>query len=170
MASQGPLAFLRTLLPMKINSVLSGYSFFCILIATFVFPIRSFALQVSDLSGSSDLGSMLAAVYFRRGLVFTVTLGVVVTAALYGDCGDLPFYAVDTLIRHDTLTLLLSFYLVFLMNGVLNGSGAMGDVVSALEHVVGDRRVILAAVPALIGLVPSPSGAVLSAPFVTVFH
>jgi uncharacterized protein len=114
---------------------------------------------------SAVLAAMLATIYLKRGLEVTVGLGVVLTSILFGVVDRLPSFLIETLSDYQTLTLMLMFYLVFFLNSFLTGAGAMKRVVETLEEVVAERRIIIASVPMLIGLMPTPSGAVLSAPF-----
>ena len=61
-----------------------------------------------------------------------------------------------------TLTLLLTM----VMEHILRTTGMLKRMVSSLSAAFPDRRVVMAAMPAMIGMLPSPGGAVFSAPMV----
>ncbi len=111
------------------------------------------------------LAVMVAAIVRKAGLDATMLLGVALTSVLFGGTPHLIQDSVDTLADPKTIELILLVCLVFLMNGILSSSGAMKRVVDSLDHMISDSRVTIAAIPAVIGLMPVPSGAVLSAPF-----
>lgn len=111
---------------------------------------------------------MFALICCRRCLITVILGGIAATALLLGDVSLLPALFLGTLTDYGTLSLMAMLYLVFLLNNILNAAGAMKSGVESLEKMVGDNRLTLISVPMLIGLVPSPSGAVLSAPFVDI--
>ncbi len=61
-----------------------------------------------------------------------------------------------------TLTLMLTM----VMENILRTTGMLKRMVSSLSTAVPDRRFVMAAMPAMIGMLPSPGGAVFSAPMV----
>jgi len=61
-----------------------------------------------------------------------------------------------------TVTLLLTM----VMEHILRSTGMLKRMVSSLSAALPDRRVVMAAMPAMIGMLPSPGGAVFSAPMV----
>ena len=65
-----------------------------------------------------------------------------------------------------SLEMTLTLMLTMVMEHILRTTGMLKRMVSSLSAVVPDRRVIMAAMPAMIGLLPSPGGAVFSAPMV----
>lgn len=108
---------------------------------------------------------MLALIYKRVSLNLTVLAGVLLTSILFGRGLMLPYDALNTILAYDTLSLMLMVYLVFFLNNFLSNTGIMKNVVESLEKMLADTRLVVMAIPALIGLIPSPSGAILSAPF-----
>jgi len=67
---------------------------------------------------------------------------------------------------HSTLAIFAALYLITLLEKVMRKSGSQSKLVSGLMHISGDPRVSMAALPAIIGLLPSPGGARFSAPLV----
>lgn len=71
-----------------------------------------------------------------------------------------------TLSQTTTLEFLGIIYLVLLLGEILQATGSLTRVIHSLEKLFKDYRVSIAVIPALIGLLPMPAGAMLSAPLV----
>jgi len=69
-------------------------------------------------------------------------------------------------IEWDTLHLLFIVILVTIFGGVLKFTNSLRDITDSLENLVKDTRTILALLPALIGILPMPGGAMMSAPMI----
>lgn len=65
-----------------------------------------------------------------------------------------------------TLRLIGLIVLVYILSGVLRKIESLKDLVDSLQQLVKDYRLILAFIPALLGLIPMPAGAIFSAPMV----
>jgi integral membrane protein (TIGR00529 family) len=65
-----------------------------------------------------------------------------------------------------SLEMTLTLMLTMVMENILRTTGMLKRMVSSLSTAVPDRRIVMAAMPAMIGLLPSPGGAVFSAPMV----
>jgi len=65
-----------------------------------------------------------------------------------------------------SLNLFAALYLIIVLEAVMRRSGLIDRLVSGLKDLSGDPRFPMAALPAIIGLLPSPGGARLSAPLV----
>ncbi|MEA3454858.1 MAG: DUF401 family protein [Candidatus Caldatribacteriota bacterium] len=70
------------------------------------------------------------------------------------------------LIDPTTLKLIGIIVLVYILSGVLRRVESLRDLVDSLQGLVKDYRLILAFIPALLGLIPMPAGAMFSAPMV----
>ena len=70
------------------------------------------------------------------------------------------------LIDPTTLKLIGIIMLVYVLSGVLRKVESLRDLVDSLQGLVKDYRLILAFIPALLGLIPMPAGAMFSAPMV----
>jgi integral membrane protein (TIGR00529 family) len=70
------------------------------------------------------------------------------------------------LIDPTTLKLIGIIILVYILSGVLRKVESLRDLVDSLQELVKDYRLILAFIPALLGLIPMPAGAMFSAPMV----
>ena len=65
-----------------------------------------------------------------------------------------------------TLRLVAAVLLISTLGELLREVASMQQLVSSLQELVTDRRVVLASIPAFIGLLPMPGGAMLSAPMI----
>jgi len=70
------------------------------------------------------------------------------------------------LIDPATLKLIGIVVLVYILSGVLRKVESLRDLVDSLRGLVKDYRLTLAFIPALLGLIPMPAGAIFSAPMV----
>ncbi len=65
-----------------------------------------------------------------------------------------------------SLEMTLTLMLTMVIENLLRTTGMLKRMVSSLSAAVPDRRFVMAAMPAMIGMLPSPGGAVFSAPMV----
>ena len=72
----------------------------------------------------------------------------------------------NTLAQLQTLEFLFIIYMVLLLAVLLKETGNLTHLICSLDHVFKDPRIGIAVMPALIGLLPMPAGAMLSAPIV----
>lgn len=66
-----------------------------------------------------------------------------------------------------SLEMTITLMLTMVMENILRTSGILKRMVGSLSAALRDRRVVMAAMPAMIGMLPSPGGAVFSAPMVS---
>jgi len=74
--------------------------------------------------------------------------------------------ALRGIIAPASLEMTITLMLTMVMENILRTSGMLKRMVGSLSAALRDRRVVMAAMPAMIGLLPSPGGAVFSAPMV----
>ena len=65
-----------------------------------------------------------------------------------------------------TAILMLFLYMVSLLEKIMRHSGALDRMIAAMEHYIPGRRLRLVMMPAFLGFLASPGGAMFSAPFV----
>lgn len=65
-----------------------------------------------------------------------------------------------------TVSLILALTLIRIFENIMRKQGIMQEMMDAFRGIVVDRRIVLASMPALIGLLPSMGGALFSAPMV----
>ena len=68
------------------------------------------------------------------------------------------------LVNSITVMLVISIILLGVLGNILKETGALEEAVESLQTLIADLRVISAAMPALIGMLTVPGGAILSAP------
>lgn len=71
-----------------------------------------------------------------------------------------------TLTDRTTQVLLMSILLLGILGNLLKQTGALQNIIFYLERLLGDQRLLTAALPALLGILTVPGGAVFSAPLV----
>ena len=83
-----------------------------------------------------------------------------------GDPTDLATTLVKTFSQYRTYDIILALYFVMCLEIELRLSGSLTDMVKALRRIFSSVKVLLAAMPAFLGLLPSIGGARFSAPIV----
>jgi len=104
-------------------------------------------------------------------LKLNLALAIIIAAAWIGILFKLPPLAIlklfpQTLTQKTTLEYLLIIYLVLLLGGLLKETGHLDNLAQSLGRIFKDYRLGITVMPALIGLLPMPGGAMLSAPIV----
>ena len=126
--------------------------------------------------------TLLVFVFMVTLLRHKVEVGVVLilSSAVLGALFALPAVGIaramsfDVLGRDAALHMLLFkavrlIFIIVMINGLgrlLEAAGTMRRLIGALGDLISDGRYVMAAIPAAIGLLPMPGGAMLSAPFV----
>jgi integral membrane protein (TIGR00529 family) len=65
-----------------------------------------------------------------------------------------------------SLEMTITLVLTMVMENILRNTGMLKRMVASLSATISDRRVVMATMPAMIGMLPSPGGAIFSAPMV----
>ncbi len=115
-------------------------------------------------------------------IVFTVIIGLLrlklnlglamlAGAAILGlsmgmDALELGRSVLGAAVAPTSLTLVAALALIMVLENVLRTTGTLNGLVDSLRALFGDNRVVMATMPAVIGLLPSPGGAYFSAPLV----
>lgn len=114
----------------------------------------------------ASLGLILAGHRWLRSLAAGVALGTVALAAASGrGVADAVRIAADRLFSADNAFLTVAIVLVIGLSSQMAAAGLMQDLVDAVRRRLG-RRHAMAVLPALIGFLPMPGGALFSAPLV----
>jgi integral membrane protein (TIGR00529 family) len=95
-------------------------------------------------------------------IIAALWIGIAFRMSLLGILKVFPV----TLVQTTTLEYLLIIYFVLLLASLLKESGHLDNTARSLAGVVKDHRLGITLMPALIGLLPMPGGAMLSAPIV----
>jgi integral membrane protein (TIGR00529 family) len=113
------------------------------------------------------IGSILILVRFRIRLSVILWLA----AAFLGFLFQLPPLQIGLGFLYGTadpgtLKLMASLLLILFFSAIMKETGNMARAISALQGIFRDARATVAVIPAVIGLLPVPGGAILSAPLV----
>lgn len=75
-------------------------------------------------------------------------------------------WLVDITTDYDTLELVAAIVLIGYMGYIYRDSEQVDRLITSLRGIIKDRRVIVASIPAIFGLMPMPGGALVSAPMI----
>ncbi len=117
------------------------------------------------------LGSALLLILFSARLRWPQTLGYLAgTGVLVLACAAGPSHGAlalfEAAVSRSTLSFVASVFSVFVLSGQLQESGALRQLASAASRRIRSDRARAAVLPAIVGLLPMPGGAVVSAPMV----
>jgi len=112
---------------------------------------------------------ILIVVLLRRkvSMAAVMPIGALVLAFIYlTPPGDFLRAAVTAVFAPKSLEMTVTLMLTMVMENILRTTGMLKRMVSSLSEALSDRRLVMAAMPAMIGMLPSPGGAIFSAPMV----
>lgn len=101
-----------------------------------------------------NLGAVMLLASLALGILFNLGALQIVKSAFYG------------IIEPATINLALALTLILIFENILRKTETLKKMMASIRGIVRDTRVIMASMPALIGLLPSAGGAVFSAPMV----
>jgi integral membrane protein (TIGR00529 family) len=103
--------------------------------------------------------------HWNLGLV--MALSSVILAVLYL-LKPLDFFSAlfRASVDKTTITLIIALTLIRVFENIMRKNGVMQEMMDSFRGMVMDRRILMASMPALIGLLPSMGGALFSAPMV----
>ncbi len=111
-----------------------------------------------------DVGAALLAAAISLGLLFPISAKSLLRALTFGattsEASDLHKLAWDCLV------LAVAAYLINILGALLAARNALRRFMESLEHLVRDARYVGAMIAAAIGVLPTPGGALITAPFV----
>jgi len=108
---------------------------------------------------------ILIGIYRRLNIGLTMLLGSVALGLLAGlPPLDFLMVLVNGLWNSITIMLIISILLLGVLGYILKTTGALEEIIINLQSLVADVRIIAVAMPALIGMLTVPGGAILSAP------
>ena len=123
---------------------------------------------MATLSIILGLTSLIVSQYFFKKIQLSILVAVIVTGlvgsfhnlsnfytAFFSTIGDLSFWKV-----------MITIFSIFLLSELMKNSGDVDRFSANLQHIFMGSELIIAMVPALIGLLPMPGGAMFTAPIV----
>jgi hypothetical protein len=123
---------------------------------------------LATLSIIVGLTSLIVSQYFFKKIQLSILIAIVVTG-LIGSFQELSnFYlaAFSTLMDFSFWQVIITIFGIFLLSELMKNSGDMDEFSKSIQHVFIGSELIIAMVPALIGLLPMPGGAMFTAPIV----
>ncbi len=116
-----------------------------------------------------SIAIILMVVLIRRKV--DLALALLIDALAVGILFRIPAFGIlmvfpGTLIQLNTLEFLFIIYMVLVLALLMRVSGNLERIIHSLERIFADYRIGAALLPALIGLLPMPAGAMISAPIV----
>jgi len=115
----------------------------------------------------SVFGLVLLLIRLNWNLGAVMLIGAAALGLLSGmgplDILDIAFHSA---VAKNTVTLIVALALIMVLERVLRDTETLKRLVSSLKGLMGDSRIVMAAMPAIIGILPSPGGAYFSAPLV----
>jgi hypothetical protein len=105
-------------------------------------------------------------VYKRVGLGVTLTLTALVFSLLSLESGSVVHVFYKTLTDRVTISLVLATFGVMLLSLLYRETGLVALLSQSLSQIVRNSKLVVSMLPAVIGLLPVPGGALMSAPMV----
>lgn len=112
---------------------------------------------------------VLIIVLLRRkvSMAAVMPIGAAVLATIYLTPPHKLLQAIRSAVFAATsLEMTITLVLTMVMENILRNTGMLKRMVASLSATLSDRRVVMATMPAMIGMLPSPGGAIFSAPMV----
>lgn len=113
-----------------------------------------FALMLILLNRKVNLGLVMAIAAVTLGVLFRMDALSIGEASLVATTDP------------ETLKLLVVLILIMFLENIMRKTMVLQRMVNALKELIPDHRLVMAIMPAFIGLLPSPGGAMFSAPMV----
>jgi integral membrane protein (TIGR00529 family) len=113
-----------------------------------------FGLIISLLRLRLNFGLVMLIASIVLGILFKLGLIEIIKSSYLG------------IIESATINLAISLTLILVFENILRKTGTLKNMMSSMKSLLKDSRVIMATMPALIGLLPSVGGAAFSAPMV----
>ncbi|HAS55194.1 MAG TPA: hypothetical protein DCS42_14275, partial [Nitrospiraceae bacterium] len=116
---------------------------------------------------SAAFGLIVLLLRLRLNLGATMASAAVLLGALYG-IGPLSQGKIFLAAAMDpvTVSLIAALALIMVLENIIRKTGLLARMTDSLVQVSGDRRIAMAVLPGVIGLLPSAGGAAFSAPLV----
>ena len=102
----------------------------------------------------------------RIGLGFSLVSAALLLGILSLDPLTIPSVMAETTLQPITLTLVFATFGIMLLSQLYKETGLINDLNKTLSAILKSPRLILSVIPAIIGLMPVPGGALMSAPLV----
>ncbi len=118
------------------------------------------------LSISIILVVMIVIIALKINLGYSILSGILLCTILFNRGLGLFSDVFQTISSLSNITLILSVILIFFLARILDEGGTLKRMLTSSERFLRKTWLVIIAIPMVIGIVPTPSGAILSAPFV----
>jgi len=108
---------------------------------------------------------MLAMYRFKIGLGWSVLISTLLLTLMTGTGMDGFVYLARSFVAPGNFLMLLVIMMLTFFSDALSHTGRMEKAVNAFRGIFKDQRLLMGGLPAIIGLLPMPGGALFSAPF-----
>ncbi len=112
------------------------------------------------------LGLLFALLYKRVNLGITLNATALLLAALAVDWVDIPDMIYATTVDPLTISVVLATFIIMLLSQLYKETGLVNRLSDSVSKLVNNPKIVLAVIPAIIGLLPVAGGALTSAPLV----
>ncbi len=108
---------------------------------------------------------IIIGVYKKLNIGFVMLIGAIALGLFSGlPISGLIKVVINGLFNDITIMLIFSIILLGVLGNILKETNALEEAVTNLQNLVADIRIVSVAIPALIGMLTVPGGAILSAP------
>ncbi len=115
------------------------------------------------------LSFIIMAIMLRRKMNFGVTMIITATILALSAGQNLSEYLntlLTTITAENTIETCGAVFTIGILGGLLSRFGILNRIVADFGNLISSRKIIAMIIPAIIGLLPVPGGAVMSVPFV----
>ena len=109
---------------------------------------------------------ILVSIRLKVNLAIAITLGAALLYAAYGFGVEAVLMAFESMGSYESIRLLALIFLVIFMSRLMKVAGTLELISDSLKKAFSDARLSYGAIPAIIGLLPMPAGALISAQMV----
>jgi integral membrane protein (TIGR00529 family) len=110
---------------------------------------------------------MILIVALKINLSYALFFGILLCSAFFNKFSFLMGDFIETAKTPSNTFLLIAVILIFFLARLMEENGMLKNLLASLEKYIKKPWVVITAIPMLIGIIPTPSGAILSAPFVS---
>ncbi len=104
---------------------------------------------------------LVAVVFYKKEVLYAILLGTLTFGLLTLEPSKLPYYTLLGIFNESTYKLMASIILALYLAGILGGVGLLDKLTRGITAL--GYRIAATSIPALIGLIPMPGGALVSA-------
>ncbi len=124
------------------------------------------ALLAPSIAIVISLGLLFALLYKRVNLGITLNATALLLAVLAVDWDKIPDMIYATTVDPLTISVVLATFIIMLLSQLYKETGLVNRLSDSVSKLINNPKIVLAVIPAIIGLLPVAGGALTSAPLV----